>query len=350
MPDFVRRLFDTDFIPHGHCYFWRADVVWLHVVSDLLITIAYYSIPIALAVFLRRRRDIPFGWMFWMFGGFIFACGTTHLLNVWTVWVPFYRLDGAVKLLTAILSVTTAILLWRLIPRAMALPSPAQLAAANRDLESFAYSVSHDLRAPLRSIDGFAEMLAQESGDRLDPDGRDHLQRIRAASQRMGHLIDALLDLSRLSRAEMRRERVDLSLLARAVSDDLLKAEPARRVEVRVADGAVAQGDERLLRVLLQNLIGNAWKFTRGRPVAHIEFGKAQKDGRTSYFVRDDGAGFEMAYVHKLFGPFQRLHSAGDFEGTGIGLATVARIVQRHGGRVWAEGAVDRGATFFFSL
>ncbi len=378
MMDFLKKLFAADFMPHGHCYFWRPEIVWLHVVSDSLITLAYYSIPVALACFLRKRKDIPFNWMIWMFGGFIFACGTTHLLNVWTLWVPTYRLDGLVKLCTAAVSMTTAVLLWPLIPKAVALPSPAQLEeanthlekeiierrrseaqlrraneeaeAANRELEAFSYSVSHDLRAPLRSIDGFSQALLEDCGDRLDERGRQDLERVRAATRRMGQLIDDLLSLSGVARVEMRRSTVDLSGLARRIAAELEKGQPERKVEFKIAGGLVADGDGRLLKVALENLLRNAWKFTGKRPVAHIEFGATQDDGRRAFFVRDDGAGFDMAYADKLFGAFQRLHSTQDFEGTGIGLATVARIVQRHGGRVWSEGAVDRGATFYFTL
>jgi len=222
--------------------------------------------------------------------------------------------------------------------------------ATSRELEAFSYSVSHDLRAPLRSIDGFSQALLEDCAPMLDDKARQHLQRVRAASQRMGRLIDDLLDLSRVTRAEMQRGKVDLSRLARAVADNLRRTDPARRVEVEVAEGAIVDGDERLLRVVLENLLGNAWKFTKERPVAHIAFGAMAENGHKAFYVRDDGAGFEMAYAHKLFGAFQRLHAAKEFEGTGIGLATVARIVRRHGGKVWAESDLGKGATFYFTL
>ena len=227
----------------------------------------------------------------------------------------------------------------------------AQLEAANKELEAFSYSVSHDLRAPLRGIDGFSQSLLEDYGDRLDAAGADFLRRVRAATQRMGHLIDDLLDLSRVTRSEFRRETVDLSALARGIADDLLKREPERRVEFALAEGVMAEGDVRLLRLALENLLGNAWKFTSKRPQATITFGVGRgAHGGPEYFVRDDGAGFDMAYADKLFGPFQRLHAITEFEGTGIGLATVQRIVHRHGGQVRAEGAVGQGATFFFTL
>ncbi len=226
----------------------------------------------------------------------------------------------------------------------------AELDAANKDLESFSYSVSHDLRAPLRSIDGFARMLEEDYSAKIDDEGKDALHRVRSAAQRMGELIDDLLKLSRLSRSDMYAEPVDLSALARSVAEDLKASDPGRNVIFDIPPRLEAHGDRRLLTVLLENLLGNAWKFTGRHAHARIELGALQKDGKPVYFVRDDGAGFDMTYVATLFAPFQRLHLAADFPGTGIGLATVRRIVQRHGGRVWAEAAVEQGATFYFTL
>jgi signal transduction histidine kinase len=225
-----------------------------------------------------------------------------------------------------------------------------QLEAANKELEAFAYSVSHDLRAPLRSIDGFSLYLLQHCLDKLDAREQDYLQRVRAASQRMGQLIDDLLNLSRLTRINLCREAVDLSALARTIAAELQQTQPQRHVECVIADGLVVHGDGRLLRVMLENLLGNAWKFTAKLSQAQIEVGSTPHDGKTVYFVRDNGAGFDMAYADKLFAPFQRLHTIDEFEGTGIGLATVQRILHHHGGRIWAEGAVDQGATFYFTL
>lgn len=226
----------------------------------------------------------------------------------------------------------------------------AELEAANKELETFAYSVSHDLRAPLRSIDGFSRILLEDYGGKLDHEGRDSLVRVRAASQRMGGLIDDLLRLSRATRAEMRRTTVDLTALAGEIMAELQQAEPARRVHWVIAPGLTAAGDPQLLRVALGNLLGNAWKFTSPRPEARIEVGTARVDSGPAFLVRDDGVGFDMAYAGKLFGPFQRLHTTAEFPGTGIGLATVQRIVHRHGGRVWAEGQPNQGATFYFTL
>ncbi|HZI23310.1 MAG TPA: CHASE3 domain-containing protein [Gemmatimonadales bacterium] len=228
--------------------------------------------------------------------------------------------------------------------------SATQLEAANRELEAFAYSVSHDLRAPLRTMDGFSQALLEDYADRLDDPGRDFLERIRVASQRMARLIDDLLGLSRVTRSDMQLADVNLSKLADQVAGELQKTEPDRRVTWTIAPGLVARADAGLLRLVLQNLLGNAWKFTAKRPAAHVEFGATSHNGRKAYFVRDDGAGFDMAYADKLFGAFQRLHGIAEFPGTGVGLATVQRIIHRHGGEVWAEAAVDQGATFYFTL
>ncbi len=225
-----------------------------------------------------------------------------------------------------------------------------QLFAANKELEAFSYSVSHDLRAPLRTIDGFSHALLEDCADRLDDDGKAHLNRIRAATQRMGLLIDDLLNLSRLSRAELHTQSLDISALASTIACDLQKAQPERQIELRIEKGLKATADPGLLRVVLENLLSNAWKFTSKRQSAHIEFGMAVGSGAPAFFIRDDGAGFDPAYADRLFGVFQRLHGMTEFPGTGVGLATVQRIVQRHGGRIWAESAVGRGATFYFTL
>ncbi len=226
----------------------------------------------------------------------------------------------------------------------------AELNAANKELEAFSYSVSHDLRAPLRHIDGFSKILLKAYADKLDERGKQYLQFLCDGSQKMDQLIDAMLKLSRATRAEMRRQPVNLSELAESILVELHKEDPDRQVELNIAPGVIANGDPSLLRNVLENLLGNAWKFTSKCPVARIELGVARQDGKPVYYVRDNGAGFDMAYADKLFGAFQRLHKAEDYPGTGIGLATVQRIVRRHGGQVWAEAEVDKGATFYFTL
>jgi PAS domain S-box-containing protein len=225
------------------------------------------------------------------------------------------------------------------------------LEALNKELEAFSYSVSHDLRGPLRALDGFSGALLTHYDKRpLDERGRDYLRRIRRASQKMGRLIDDLLKLSRIARLEIRRDRIDLRAISTRIIADLRESSPTRDVNVEIAEQLIGHGDPQLVEIALRNLIGNAWKFTSRRPRGRIEIGKTLVDGHDAYFVRDDGAGFDMAYADQLFGAFQRLHNETDFEGTGIGLATVQRILARHGGRIWAEAAVERGATFYFTL
>jgi signal transduction histidine kinase len=386
MIDATRRLLSEDgFMPHGMCYLWRPGVLSLHLVSDALITLAYFSIPFTLVYFVRKRRELKFQWMFVCFAIFIVACGATHAMEIWVIWHPAYWLSGSIKAITALASVPTAIFLIKLVPQALRLPSPsilettnvalqreiiertqaekelerkqielarsnAELVTANTELESFSYSVSHDLRAPLRSIDGFSHALLEDWADRLDDEAKEHLNRIRAATQRMGSLIDDLLNLSRLSRTAMQWQRLDMSALVRSIVSNLDKDQPDREIEVRIPDGLTTKADPGLLRVALENLLSNAWKFTSKQASAHIEVGQAEVNGVLAFFVRDDGAGFDAAYADRLFGAFQRLHGMDEFAGTGIGLATVQRIIHRHGGRIWADSAVGRGATFYFTL
>ena len=224
------------------------------------------------------------------------------------------------------------------------------LEVTNRELEAFTYSVSHDLRAPLRAIDGFSQALLEDYLDDLKPDAQNYLDRLRKASQRMGQLIDDLLMLSRVTRSDMRRQRVNLTETARAIVTDLREISPERQVEVVIHENLYANADPRLMTIMLSNLLGNAWKFTNKKQQARVEFGYTKEGDKPVFFVRDDGAGFDMTYAEKLFSAFQRLHNMTEFEGTGIGLATVQRIIHRHGGRIWAEGEIDHGATFYFEF
>ena len=365
------------FMPHGHCYLWLPSVLWLHVLADAAIAAAYFSIPFALHVFVRRRRDLQFRWIFVLFAGFIFWCGLTHIMSIWVVWRPDYVVEGLVKLVTALISVVTAVLIWPLIPRALALPSPESLRSANQDLraeiarreraetelretnrnleervaelESFSYTVSHDLRAPLRAIDGFANLLTLDHTGNLDADGRHLLERVSAAARRMSALIDGLLAFVRLGSVPMQAATIDMRQLA------LDAAEAARvdypNVAFTVEALPPARGDATTVAQIWNNLVDNAFKFSAGSPGPGVTIG-AERDvaGEVVYMVRDNGVGFDMQYARNLFRVFYRLHDAGEFAGTGIGLATVKRIVERHGGRVWAEATTGGGAIFRFSL
>jgi signal transduction histidine kinase len=377
-------LFSTDgFMPHGMCYEWKPGVIWLHVVSDGLIALAYYSIPLTLMYFVRRRKDLVFDWIFICFAIFIVACGTTHVMEIFNIWHPTYWLSGTIKAVTALASIITAILLVRLVPAALALPSPTQLAEANqllqreikdreaavqryellnnklqtqasqleeanKELESFAYSVSHDLRAPLRHIDGFVELLRSEA--QLNDEAGRHAQVISNSARQMGVLIDDLLAFSRLGREAMHPTRVEMGPLVEEVHTALMPEEDGREITWTVLPLPSVHADRNLMRQVWINLLGNAIKYTRTRERAEITVGCRQTEREYEFFVKDNGAGFDMKYSDKLFGIFQRLHFKEEFEGTGIGLANVRRLVARHGGRTWAEGKPQEGATFYFSL
>ncbi len=537
-------IFPGGFMPHGSCYLWTPSLIGLHVASDSLIALSYLSIPITLVHFTRKRRDIPFSWMFLCFGAFIVACGGTHMMEVWTIWFPSYWLAGMLKAVTAGFSVVTAILLIRVVPLALALPgtqwlieinqkltgeveqraqaesglrrlsedlegrvaertaalvatnqslreselryrtlvehapeaivvldldvgrfddanpnaerlfgmsreellrvgpvevSPpfqpdgrssseaagaeleralrhetprfewihrsaagkeipceislvrlpssgrnlvrgsivdisrrkhaeeeihklnaelelrvkertAQLEAANHDLESFTYSVSHDLRAPLRHMDGFSRILIEEFGPQIPPGAKQHLERVRAATLHMGHLVDDLLNLARVGRGSLRIAPTDLNELAAETILSLEAETRGREVDWRVGRLSIAQCDPGLLRQVFFNLLSNALKFTHPREKAVIEIGEIRNEGEPVIFVRDNGVGFDMKYADKLFQVFQRLHGEEEFEGTGVGLAIVYRILQKHGGAIRAEASPQTGATFFFTV
>jgi PAS domain S-box-containing protein len=537
-------IFADNFLPHGFCYLWSPGLMTLHVVSDSLIAISYLSIPVTLVYFIRKRRDIPFSSIFLCSGAFIVACGATHAMEVWTIWVPSYWMAGAVKAFAAFASLSTAIVLIQVTPKALALPgtqwlvdlnekltaevalrgrvetdlrhlseelerrvtertaelvavndslreselryrtlvehapeaivvldveqrrfvdingnaehlfgmsredlllagpaevSPpfqpdgrpsreaaatnidqvlsgviprfewvhrnssgqeipceislvqlsssarklarasivdiserkraqarilqlnfelegrvaertAQLELANRDLESFTYSVSHDLRAPLRHMDGFSRILMEDYGPQLPPGALRHLQRVREATLHMGNLVDDLLNLARVGRGTLSLRPTDLNELVAQVIAELESDAAGRVVEWRVASLPQVECDPGLMRQVFMNLLANALKFTSRKENAVIEIGQICENEETVIFVRDNGVGFDARYADKLFQVFQRLHREEDFKGTGVGLAIVQRILQKHGGSIRAESAPDHGATFFFTV
>ena len=367
-------------LPHGYCFSWQRDLLLLHVLSDTLIALAYFTIPITLWVFVRRRADLGFRSAFAMFGVFIMACGVTHVMDVWTLWNPDFWLDGWIRAFTAVVSLATAVLLWRLIPLALALPSPDSLRRANEELraeierrqqyeaqlqamnermrlqidelEAMSYAIAHDVRGPLRHIDGFARVL----GDRLgvadtEPASLSYLQRIRASVRHLSDIVEGLLAFSRASRAEMHLERCDARTLVDDVLEELAPELDGRELDISIGELPRIRADRTLMFQVFYNLIANAVKYTRGCNPARIRIEcERGSDGHYTFHVRDNGAGFDMKYAAKLFGVFQRLHHASEFEGTGIGLANVKRIVDRHGGRIWAEASPGQGASFHFTL
>ncbi|MDD5247741.1 MAG: PAS domain S-box protein [Rhodocyclaceae bacterium] len=521
-----RFLAINGYLPHGYCISWSTPLVSTFVVSDSLIFLAYFSMPAALVFFARRRADFPYRWLLWMFAAFIMACGATHLMDVVVLWWPLYGIDALLKAATAVASVVTAVMLWPLIPRALELPSPAQLQranaelqkeiverrraeealrlakeaaeegwlkerllmaaivessqdaiigealdgrvtswnlaaarmfgysaeevvgrslsdvipadrrdeeatilatiadgaairyfetqrshrdgsridvsvslspirdkagaivglskivrnigdrkqaearihelnaslerqvaertaelrGANQELEAFAYAVSHDLRAPLRAMSGFSRILEEDFGPTLAPEAREYLRHIAQASANMGQLIEGLLTLSRVTRGDLRREPVDLSAMAERLRAELCAAEPERRVDWEIEPGMVRSGDGRMLESMLRNLLGNAWKYTAAAAAPRIRAYACHEGAERCICIADNGAGFDMAYAEQLFQPFRRLHRQEEFPGLGIGLATVQRIVHRHGGTIAASAAPGRGATFCFTL
>ena len=525
---FFANLTNTaSFPPRWHCGSgWNAFTGWLYILSDIAIWSAYFTIPLVLAIFLKRRKDMPFPRVIWLFAAFIFACGLTHLLDAVMFWWPAYRLTALVYFVTGVVSWVTVFALIPVISEAIKLRTPAemerqvkartaelehamamakrnedrfrrimdaniiglffctmqgqifeanqaflsvigytqqdvekgilnwrhltpsefasqdeaivqsllrtgvsglfekqyfhkqghrvdlllsvatldesdeqtfvvtalditqqknyhralkiteehvkalnaeleekvhnrtaqleeanqQMQLAYKELESFSYSVSHDLRSPLRSLDGFSTILLNDYADKLDDNGKDYLNRIRNNSQKMGDLINHLLRLSQVTRADIHKQRVNASVLCQDIIKERQRETPDRRVEIIVQPDVYANADPVLLRCVLENLLSNAWKFTQHKSPAYIEFGQYNVEGRAIYFVKDNGVGFDMAYAGKLFGVFQRLHSHDEFKGTGIGLATVQRIINRHGGTIWVEAEPNKGAIFMFTL
>jgi signal transduction histidine kinase len=337
-----------NFMPHGHCYFWLPPILWMHVISDAIIALAYMSIPFALFSFVKRRTDLEFKWVFRLFAAFILLCGLTHMLSIWVIWKPDYLQEGVVKAMTALVSIATAALLWPLIPRTLALPSPAMLRQSNEELlaeierrkraevalgetnrrlqerleeiESFSYAVSHDLRAPIRTINGFSSLLLQDQDTRLGDGARDSLQRIIAATTRMSSLIDGLLALAGLSNETETYIELDMRQLAHTAAEAAQREHPGARLEIRDLPPAI--GDRTTVTQIWANLLDNAFKFSARTPDACVlvDFERGA-EGEVVYVVKDNGAGFDPQFAQRIFGIFQRMHHVSEFKGTGIGLA-----------------------------
>jgi chemotaxis family two-component system sensor kinase Cph1 len=349
-------------MPHGHCYLWDPLVLWSHVISDSVICVAYYSIPLILFAFVRKRRDVPFNAIFIIFGVFIMACGTTHLFDVVTVWDPMYRLSAFVKIITAVVSVTAVLMLIPIMPKALALPSlqaandqlnktTNDLRRSNAELEQFAYIASHDLQEPLRMVSVYVDLLKERHAKDLDPQAIDYLRRAAAGAERMHLLIASLLAFARID------QRPVSSVMMRAkmaLSDALSNLAPIiseSHAAITYDDlGDVCMGKTHLTQVF-QNLISNALKFRKpdgGVPTVHIAV--ERWNGQTIISVRDNGIGIDPAHFERIFLVFQRIHDPGRYEGSGIGLASVRKIVERHGGRIWVESTPWVGSVFRISL
>ncbi len=396
--DFFSKLFDANFMPHGHCFFWRPEIVWLHVVSDGLIAVSYFLIPFALVQLARKREDLAFHWMFLLFGAFILACGATHVMAIWTLWIPMYRLEGVIKAATAVASVPTAFLLIRLLPYAIALPSPAQLRSvnlelqneigerkaaeervrslnevledrvaertkqledanralriANENLEQFAFSASHDLKEPLRNVAIYSQLLEKRYSGRLDDEAAHFLRNVVEGAQRMDHLVSDLLTYTTVDAADQRPLiSVDSGKVLGGVLQNLSEALKSSQGVVTSDPLPMVSMNETALEQLLQNLIENAIKYRREGQPPEVHISATLRGGEWLFSIGDNGIGIAPEYREQVFGIFKRLHGSGSkISGTGMGLAICRRIVSRVGGRIWVDSVLGAGSTFHFTV
>lgn len=385
--------YSGNFIPHGHCYLWNSELVSLHILSDALISLSYYSIPITLVYFIRQRKDIPFQNIFLLFGAFIISCGTTHIMEVWTLWHPNYWFAGALKALTALISLYTALTLIPLVPKALALPSPAQLEttnqalmmeiierkrvelelcqykehleeivqtrtiqlesanaqlrSANQELNDFAYVVSHDLKAPLRGITSLSEWLLADYGEEFDEEGKKMVNLMISRVQRLHQLIDDILKYSRVGRAKVEKKDVNLN---EVVSELIEVLNIPENIKVEIPNQLpTIKCDKTRIEQLFQNLISNAIKFI-DKPEGLIKISCVDEGKYYKFSVADNGIGIESQHFEKIFQLFQKLTSLQDSDSTGVGLALVKKIVELHDGKVWVESEIGVGSNFVFTI
>ncbi len=388
MWDNITAIFDGNFMPHGHCFLWTPDILWLHVVSDLVIALAYYSIPLALWFFVRHKRDFIFNWIVLMFAGFIFFCGTTHLLDIWNIWHGHYRLEGWVKAGTALISLLTAFVLWPLIPKALSMPSPKTLEEmnkelrqqilereqieeklrslnaeleerinqrtealnrSNKDLEQFAYVASHDLQQPIRTITSMIGLLEKKTQGVFQGDTAEYFNFVKEAAKKMGDLIKNLLEYSRVGSRQAKTHMLDAGEVLHVVLQNLQATVQETGVRIETSPLPKIFYDASHLMQLMQNLIQNAIKY-RSKKDPFVSISAQQSGNEWVFAIKDNGIGILDEFHAAVFDMFRRLHSEAQYPGTGIGLSICKKIVESHGGKIWVESAPDQGSTFFFTV
>ena len=363
------HLVSGKFMPHGHCYLWLPEILWTNVVSDAIIAAAYYSIPISIIAFVRKRQDVDYKMVPVLFSAFIFLCGTTHVIAIFTVWNGYYGLQGMVKAATAIVSLITAIWIWRLLPVAVSIPSNRQLrdfvtdatlelvtknralSRANADIEQFVSAASHDLKEPLRTLVAYSQLLTKDAGDQLNDDAKRDIEHIIDGAKRMQSLVNDILDLSRTSGADLQFRYIDLEECVGEALEPLEARIESSGARIRISDLPNVYGDKVMIRQIYTNLICNALKFSKPGVAPEISISAERNaDDDWVFSVADNGIGIDKQYAEKIFEPFKRLQSRDHSEGTGIGLAICKRAVENHNGRIWVEPAWHGGAAFKFTL
>jgi signal transduction histidine kinase len=382
MFDFINRLLEQEgFMPHGHCYLWQGEVLWLHLIGDGLTVLAYFLIPAMLIYFIRVRRDLRYRTIFYLFGAFIIFCGTSHLISIYTIWEPIYRLESLVKFLTGLVSISTTAYMLVLMPRARRIPTIEQLEAVNQELaeevdshkatseelrasqtelerrleelkavnaelERFIYSVSHDLRAPIRHINTHALMLEKSLAESDKEGAQGYLDDLKYTAKRMGGMMDQLLKFSRSRSQALSLQSIDLHEMVAEIKKEEMASTPERSIHWDIDPLPTITGDFLMIRQVFSNLMSNAIKFTSQTQEARVKIATQEQTDQYLIQIQDNGAGFDMRYQKKLFGLFQRLHKQSEFAGFGVGLANAKRVMERHGGSIRGQGVRGEGATF----
>lgn len=349
--EFFKKLFDSSsFMPHGHCYFWKAEVLWTNIIGDGLTVIAYYTIPFVLVFYAKKRKLPELNLVLLLFGLFIFCCGTTHVIDIITVWVPSYRLEGLVKIITGLISVLTAIYLIRNLPAALQIPLPQELQKANQELANFSYTVAHDLRSPLRYIQAYTRLLDNEEGHQMSKKSRKYLEQIITISADLGIMIDELLDYTKVERTELDVQDIEVAEMVDKLKEEITKSYAHQQIRWEIGPLPNLKGDRLLFESVFRNLMDNAVKYSSNTPESHIKISGYEDKNNIAFEVSDNGVGFDMKYYDKLFKPFERLHQSEQFKGNGIGLAQVNRIIEMHKGTISAQSEEGKGSIFTFYI